>query len=138
MERVEVFIREQEYQEALFRPPSIPAQPSFSDSLAARCMYMFGPQTWELNSRAIHGTWIEAIPPRIGSSMVLDSAVEYAINAFATYGDRSFSAQKAAMISRGKALKSLRNAIEHYQGSPNFDIVFATKLHSYAEVSYTN
>jgi hypothetical protein len=98
-------------------------------------MYMFGPRTWDRNARSIYGTWTEAIPSRIGSSVVLDTAVDYAVNSYATYGDRSFSAQKAALIARSKALKALREAIEQYQGTPNYDIVFATKLHSCAEVS---
>jgi hypothetical protein len=98
-------------------------------------MYLFGPRSWHHDALSMHGPWIDAIPPRVGSSLVLDAAVEYAINSYATYVDKSFTAHRKALLSRSKALRALRKAIEQYRGPPSYDIVLATKLHSYAEVS---
>lgn len=104
------------------------------DPLVARCLYIFGPFTWTPDSRAIHGTWLDAVPGRIGHSRVLDLAVEYALDSFAQYKDKSFSAQKACLVSRSKALKALREGIANIQGRPRYDIMLATKLHGMAEI----
>lgn len=114
---------------------TIPFQPICpATRLAARYIHMLGPQILELNPLSIHGSWIESIPSRIGSSPVLDLAVEFAVNAFETYGDRCFSKQKTALISRSKALKALRKGLSVQQEIPSYDILLATKMHSYAEV----
>lgn len=112
-----------------------PSRSPSPDPLIARCMYIFGPFTWTPDSRAIHGTWLDAVPSRIGHSRVLDLAVEYALDSVAQYKDRSYSAQKACLVSRSKALKALREGIEKVGGRPMYDIMLATKLHAMAEVS---
>ncbi|KAF2274362.1 uncharacterized protein EI97DRAFT_381469 [Westerdykella ornata] len=117
--------------------PTVPSHFPLENPLAARCASMFGPRTWEQDSRALFGSWMEAIPSRIGSSPVLDTAVEFVVNSFATYRDRTYSTQRAALLSRSRALKTLRQAVERYQGGPSYDLVLAIKLHSFAEIFVT-
>lgn len=78
---------------------------------------------------------MDLIPSRLGSSPVLDVAVEYIVNGFMAYQNTSFTTQKSALVSRGRASKALRMALQKCNKVPSYDVLLASKLLSYAEVS---
>jgi hypothetical protein len=110
-----------------------PSRPA--DLLASRWVYLLGPHTVELDPFTTHDSWIGSIPSRIGHSDALDLAIEYAVSAFAGFRDPTLSKQRTALLNKGRALKALRAALGNEKGKINYDVVVATKLHSYAEVT---
>jgi hypothetical protein len=111
-----------------------PSRPT--DLLASRWVHLLGPHTVELDPFTTHSSWIGSIPSHIGHSNALDLAIEYAVSAFAGFRDPSLSRQRTALLNKGKALKALRAALNNEKGKINYDVVVATKLHSYAEVTF--
>jgi hypothetical protein len=95
---------------------------------------MTGVQAPDLSPTSVHNSWIDSVPSRIGSSSVLDAAVEYAVNSFTSFADTSEAAKKAALISRSKALKELRWSLTDGRATNRYDVLIATRLHAYAEV----
>lgn len=94
---------------------------------------MIGPQSQGDNPFTIHGSWLNSIPSRLGCSQAFDSAVEYAVDSFALFTDKSFSARNKASASRGKALRNLRLALTDVEET-GLDILLAIKMHFHGEV----
>ena len=121
------------YQEtslALVRPSSA------ESTLIARWVEMLGLAPVNRKPLSILGTWIQSIPSRIGSSSMLDLAVEFLINSHAVYWDDSYSKRQLASATKSKALKELQLAISQSQTWNTYELVLATKMHYAAEVSH--
>ncbi|KAF2876009.1 hypothetical protein BDV95DRAFT_484801 [Massariosphaeria phaeospora] len=112
----------------------LPQPCSHETILLNRFLHMLGPQSVEHNPLSIYGTWISSLPARLGTSPVIDSAVEFAVNSFAAYRDPSFSKRSIAHKSRGRSLKELRNAVGYEKGISSYDTLAATKLQMTAEI----
>lgn len=95
---------------------------------------MLGPETSEMQPLSILGTWIQSIPSRIGSSRMLDLAVEFLLNSYTTFWNDTHSAQKAARASKAKALKELQLVVINTQTESSYEVLLATKMHYAAEV----
>lgn len=106
-----------------------PSSPEFA--LRARFIHLLRPRVQDPSPFVIDGLWAESIPARIGSSHVFDLAVEFAINSYAFYRHATFSNRKAAIVSRGKALKALRIEL---QKMLSFDVLLTIKMHFHSEV----
>ncbi|PSN64977.1 hypothetical protein BS50DRAFT_589434 [Corynespora cassiicola Philippines] len=114
---------------------TLPIRPSSPETtLISRYISMVGPYTIAENPMAIMGTWILDIPARIGSSPVLDLAVEFAMNGWDVLWNGSYSNKNRAQASKTKALKQLQLAIEDEKGSASYDLVLAMKMHYMAEI----
>lgn len=105
--------------------------------LTARFIHLLGPHLQNPSPFVIDGLWAESIPARIGHSRVFDLAVEFAIDSFNFHRHATFSTRKAAMVSKGKALKALRLEL---QKMLSFDVLLAIKMHFYSEafLDFTN
>ncbi|KAF2649075.1 hypothetical protein K491DRAFT_783599 [Lophiostoma macrostomum CBS 122681] len=104
------------------------------DTLAARFIAMTGVQAPDLSPTSVHNSWIESVPSRIGSSSVLDAAVEYAVNSFACFANNNEAMKKVALVSRSRALKELRKSLTDGRATDRYDVLIATRLHAYAEI----
>jgi hypothetical protein len=103
-------------------------------TLAARYIDILGPRALKDQPLAILGSWVETIPSRIGSSSVVDLALEYFTDTFAVFRDDSFSARSVALASKAKALKQLQLSVSENHTRATYDTVLAMKLHFAAEV----
>jgi hypothetical protein len=111
-------------------------QPSSPETtLIAQYTGMLGSDTIEKQPFKILGTWIQSIPSRIGSNKMLDLAVEFLVNSYATFRDDMHSRRKVAKASKAKALKELQLAVMNTDSQPTYEVLLATKLHYAAEVS---
>ncbi|KAF2110881.1 hypothetical protein BDV96DRAFT_500320 [Lophiotrema nucula] len=115
--------------------PSIPQMSSSQNAvLAARYIHVMEAQYGGFNPVSIDGFWIGHVPSRIGTSPVLDRAVEFMLDSFATHWDSSHRKQVAARMSKGRALKVLRQALDEDGNGVRDDIAIASMLHFAAEV----
>ncbi|PSN69598.1 hypothetical protein BS50DRAFT_489182 [Corynespora cassiicola Philippines] len=111
------------------------AQPSsLQSTLVTRFIHLLGPQLENPNPFIVDGSWTHSIPARIGHSDVFDLSVGFALDCFAVYNNNTFSNQRAATISKGKALNALRASIQRSGNRPELDLLLAVKLHFYSEV----
>ncbi|KAJ4364018.1 hypothetical protein N0V83_009473 [Neocucurbitaria cava] len=112
----------------------IPIRPSSPETtLIARYISMLGSESAEKQPLSILGTWISSIPSRIGSSRMLDLAVEFLVNSYAVYWDETHSKRKLASATKAKALKELQLVVLNAQGKPNYEVLLSTKMHYAAE-----
>lgn len=113
---------------ALIRPLSA------EGTLIARWVDMLGSASANSRPLSILGTWIQSIPSRVGSSSMLDLAVEFLIDSHAVYWDDSYSKRQTASATKSKALRRLQLAIFQCQTRNTYEMVLATKMHYAAEV----
>ncbi|KAF2678869.1 hypothetical protein K458DRAFT_422755 [Lentithecium fluviatile CBS 122367] len=110
-------------------------RPSSPEStLAARYLSILGPQPLKHQSLAMLGSWIETIPSRIGSSAVVDLAVEYLINSVSVLCNDSFSNRRVALASKARALKQLQLIVSNETTRATYDTALAMKMHFVAEI----
>lgn len=113
---------------ALIRPLSA------DGTLISRWVNMLGSAPVDTRPLSILGTWIHSIPSRVGSSHMLDLAVEFLIDSHAVYWDDSYSKRRTASITKSKALKELQLAVSQDETRNTYEMVLATKMHYAAEV----
>jgi hypothetical protein len=112
-------------------------RPSSAEStLTARWVDMLGSGPRNSRPLSILGTWIQSIPSRVGSSRILDFAVEFLINSYAVYRDDCYSKRQIASTTKSKALKELQLAVANTQSRNTYEVVLATKMHYAAEVRH--
>ncbi|KAI8932438.1 hypothetical protein NX059_010624 [Plenodomus lindquistii] len=109
-------------------PPSSP-----ETTLIAKYIGLLGPETLAKQPLSILGTWIQSIPSRIGSNRVVDLAVEFLVNSYATFWDDSHSKRRIARASKARALRELQLVVLDTQTAPTYEVLLATKLHYAAE-----
>lgn len=102
-------------------------------TLIARYIDMLGSEAATKQPLSILGTWIQSIPSRIGSNRMVDLAVEFLVNSYATFWDDSHSKRKVARASKAKALRELQLMVLNTQTTPSYDVLLATKMHYAAE-----
>ncbi|KAF3039733.1 hypothetical protein E8E12_006068 [Didymella heteroderae] len=129
MKVLDAYIRQlqQEASLALIKPSSE------EGTLISRWIDMLGSAHENSRPLSILGTWIQSIPARIGSSSMLDLAVEFLIDSHAVYWDDSYSKRRAASVTKSKALKRLQLAVPQDQSRKTYEMVLATKMHYAAE-----
>jgi hypothetical protein len=111
-------------------------QPSSTETtLISRYVGMLGSDPAGKQPFEILGTWIQSIPSRIGSNRMLDLAVQFLVDSYATYRDDMHSRRKVARASKSKALKELQLVMMDTGNKTTYDVLLATKLHYAAEVS---
>ncbi|KAF2621490.1 hypothetical protein BU25DRAFT_495685 [Macroventuria anomochaeta] len=112
---------------ALIRPSSA------ESTLVARWVDMLGSAPENSRPLSILGTWIQSIPSRVGSNLMLDLAVEFLIDSHAVYWDDSYSKRQIASATKSKALRELQLAVFQSQTRNTYEMVLATKMHYAAE-----
>lgn len=111
------------------------ARPSSANNLLiARWIDMLGSAPANDMPLSILGTWIQSIPSRVGSSSMLDLAVEFLVESHAVYREDSYSKRQAASVTKSKALRELQMAVSQSQTRNTYEMVLATKMHYAAEV----
>jgi len=103
-------------------------------TLAARYLDILGPRSLKDQPFVMLGSWIETIPSRIGSSPVVDLALEYFADSFAVFRGDTFSTRSVALTSKSKALKQLQLVVSDDHTRATYDTVLAMKIHFVAEV----
>jgi hypothetical protein len=116
-------------------------QPSSLDSkLVTRYLDILGRRPLKDQPFLIVGSWIESIPSRIGTSPVVDLAIEYLADSFAVYRDNSYSTKITALATKSRALKQLQLQVSDDRTRATWNTTLAMKIHFMAEVrviSYT-
>ncbi|KAF2439880.1 hypothetical protein P171DRAFT_435728 [Karstenula rhodostoma CBS 690.94] len=103
-------------------------------ALAARYLDLLGSRPPEEQPFSILGSWVESLPSRIGKNPAVDLAVEYLVESFKVYRDPSFSAQRAALATKARAIEELQLAVRNEKTRRSYDTAVATKIHFMAEV----
>jgi hypothetical protein len=103
-------------------------------ALAARYLNLLGSRPPEEQPFSILGSWVESIPSRIGKSPAVDLSIEYLIDSFDVYSNRTFTSQQTALVTKARALKELQLSVGNENTRRSYDTAIATKIHFMAEV----
>jgi len=115
----------------LYRPSSP------EDTLVTRYRNILGPRSLKDQPLAILGSWVDSIPSRIGSSSVVDLAVEYLADCYDFYRNKCFSMRSTALTTKAKALAQLQLAVSDGHTRTTYDTILAMRIHFVAEVRKT-
>ncbi|KAF2727539.1 hypothetical protein EJ04DRAFT_557315 [Polyplosphaeria fusca] len=118
----------------LWSPGRLYRPSSRQDILAARFTGMIAPLRMDVNPLSVHGPWMLSIPSRIGTSPVLDTAIEFLLNSFDNFRSTSHTKQVVARTSKARALKDLRAVVEAGDGTMSEVLLLSTMVHFSAEI----
>jgi hypothetical protein len=129
----------QHYLNRLRESPGISLlQPSCLDSkLRTRYLDVLGRRPLKDQPFLIVGSWIESIPSRIGTSPVVDLAIEYLADCYAVYRNTSYSTRITALATKSRALKQLQLQVSDDRTRATWNTALAMKIHFMAEVGIT-
>ncbi|KAF2017882.1 hypothetical protein BU24DRAFT_420941 [Aaosphaeria arxii CBS 175.79] len=114
---------------------SISPQPSpAGTNLATRFIRILSPHDPACNPFVAEASWITSIPGRIGSSTVLDSAIQFSLDSLNAQKNPTASNAKAARRSKGRAIEVLRNQVHGSSSVPPLNVVLSIILHMYGEM----
>lgn len=107
-----------------------------STPMAIASRYVNLIETWpaEIQPFSILGSWVESIPARLGHSPAVDLAVEYFMQSYDVFQEKSFSKQWTALTTKARALKELQLVVANKETRRSYDTAIAMKLHFMAEV----
>jgi hypothetical protein len=103
-------------------------------TLSARYLNILGRRPFKDQPFALLGSWIQTIPSRIGSSQVVDLAIEYFADSFAVFRGDNFSNRTVALATKAKALKQLQLVVSDDRTRATYNTALAMKLHFMSEV----